>query len=56
MNLAGHSYCYNTSATEEEADARALFSDWSMVGQDLQNAMSAAGVPSTEQLELKFDE
>jgi len=26
---------YNTSRTEQEADARAICSDWCMVGQDL---------------------
>jgi hypothetical protein len=45
LNLAGQYYGYNISATEEEADARALFSDWSMVGQDLRNA--GAYPPST---------
>ena len=32
---------YNSSATPEEADARATFSDWSMVGRDLSQAMAA---------------
>ncbi|GAB4245398.1 MAG: hypothetical protein Kow00129_05300 [Thermoleophilia bacterium] len=30
---------YNSSATPEEADARALGSDWSVVGQDLQRSL-----------------
>jgi hypothetical protein len=40
LNLAGNYYCHNVSETEEQADARALFSDWSMVGQDLQTVRS----------------
>ena len=32
---------YNTSKTEEEADALALYSDFRLVGQDLQKAMES---------------
>jgi hypothetical protein len=31
---------YNTSRTGEEADARALFADWALVGQDIWSAMA----------------
>jgi hypothetical protein len=50
--LAGNFYCFNASATESEADAKALFSDWSMVGQDLQNSIDAFRVENKKQLEL----
>jgi hypothetical protein len=29
---------YNVSASEDEADARALHSDWAMVGEDIESA------------------
>ena len=32
---------YNTSDSPEEADARAIASDWAMVGQDIRSAISA---------------
>lgn len=32
---------YNMSATPEEADARAIATDWQMVGQDLARAVEA---------------
>jgi len=32
---------YNTSRTAGEADYRALLSDWCIVGQDIQDAMTA---------------
>ena len=32
---------YNESATPEEADAKAMASDWGVVGQDILAAMSA---------------
>jgi hypothetical protein len=31
---------YNTSGSEEEADSKALFWDWVMVGEDLNKAIS----------------
>jgi hypothetical protein len=30
---------YNTSQSEEEADSKALFWDWAMVGEDMRNAI-----------------
>jgi hypothetical protein len=54
FNLAGRFYCYNTSETEEEADARAVFSDWSMVGEDLRGAMRGFSRKDTRQLELNL--
>lgn len=38
MNLAGGYFEYNHSKSAEEADAKALTSDWLMVGKDLRTA------------------
>lgn len=38
FDIAGTFDRYNVSQTNEEADARALFSDWRMVGEDLLTA------------------
>jgi len=53
---------YNVSATTQQADARAIFSDWRMVGQDLAEAMDAfqgapppTPTPAEEQLDIAFD-
>jgi hypothetical protein len=43
---------YNASATPEEADARALFCDWAVIGQQLVGA--AADTRDSNQLELQF--
>jgi hypothetical protein len=39
LDLWGQFPEYNESATPEEADASAIFSDWCLVGQDLWTAM-----------------
>lgn len=39
FNLAGNYYSYNTSEIEEEADKKAIYNDWVMIGQDLREAM-----------------
>ena len=39
VDLGGVFDKYNSSASEEEADSRALASDWSVVGDDLRKAM-----------------
>ena len=39
MDFAGALDEYNTSRTAELADARAIRSDWMVVGQDLRDAM-----------------
>jgi hypothetical protein len=54
INLFGRFYSYNTSATEEEADARAISSDWSVVGDDIWNAMQTIQRNDPKQLELDF--
>lgn len=39
LSLAGNYYSYNTSTTPSEADARALYSDWAVIGNDISSAM-----------------
>jgi hypothetical protein len=39
LDLCGVFDEYNTSPSEEEADSKALFWDWAIVGEDLRNAM-----------------
>ncbi|MBQ3275030.1 hypothetical protein IJH46_01250 [Candidatus Saccharibacteria bacterium] len=39
IDLLGKKY-YNESINEDEADARAIFSDWCMIGKDLSEAMN----------------
>jgi len=39
LNLAGAYYVYNISPTPEEADRRALASDWEIVGQDFRHVL-----------------
>lgn len=38
FDLWGGSDLYSFSASEEEADARAMYADWRMTGQDIRNA------------------
>ena len=40
LDLSGRSGVYNDSDDEALADARAIYSDWRMVGQDLAGAMT----------------
>ena len=40
FNLAGSYFDYNQSITPAEADARALSSDWSMIGRDIMVAVA----------------
>ena len=40
LNLFGRFDTYNDSPTDDLADARALYSDWHVVGQDLAGAMT----------------
>jgi len=40
LNLAGSYYFYNVSPTPTQADARALASDWNMVGQDIRHVLN----------------
>ena len=40
LDLSGRSNVYNDSDDEALADARAIYSDWRMVGQDIAGAMT----------------
>ena len=39
LDLYGVYDVYNSSSTDREADYKAIFSDWNMVGQDIWSAM-----------------
>jgi len=43
MNIAGVYFVYNTSSSEEDADARAIYNDWRIVGQDIEKALAHEG-------------
>ena len=47
LDLFGLFDRYNISRTPFEADARALYSDWSIIGQDIRQAME--GTPYQQQ-------
>ena len=42
LNVAGNYFRYNTSPTPEEADEKALASDWGVIGQDIREAIDKA--------------
>ena len=44
IDLAGTYYLRNSSDSEAEADSLAVFSDWSMVGEDLRQAFHKVDV------------
>jgi hypothetical protein len=56
LDLYGVFDDYNHSSTEREADLRATYVDWQIVGDDLRNALRSAGeqklVQDDRQLEL----
>lgn len=39
LNIGGNYFEYNTSKSEEEADKKALFSDWWNVGNDIDSIL-----------------
>lgn len=41
LDIGGSTPNFNTSANGEEADAKAIYSDWAMVGKDISNAIEA---------------
>ena len=51
-NLSGGFFEYNSSSTTEEADRRAMRSDFSMVGQDIRGAINQVKKGNAAQLEL----
>ena len=50
LDLGGFYNLYNESQDENVADARALYSDFRMVGQDLQHAMELLSTTCDEKL------
>lgn len=42
LNLFGISTTYNVSNSEDEADAKALYSDWLTIGNDIRNVIQNA--------------
>ena len=54
LNFSGNYFAYNQSHTPEQADCRAIYNDWSMIGQDLRQAMktldaSVARIPISDE-------
>ena len=47
LDLFGRFDAYNDSPTDELADARALYSDWRIVGQELASAMTKVDTRAT---------
>jgi len=45
---------YNMSRTPQEADARAMYADWAIVGQDLRDAIRTVSTSDGRQTELPF--
>lgn len=41
LNIFGNSDKFNTSSSAEEADIRALSSDWQMIGDDFRKVLSS---------------
>jgi hypothetical protein len=41
FNLAGSYYRFNAARSAKQADARAIYMDWAMIGQDLRKAMAS---------------
>ena len=42
FDLWGQSQSYNESESAEQADANAIFADWAVVGQDIEDALELA--------------
>jgi hypothetical protein len=54
LDIGGTFDRYNVSSTGDEADARAMYSDWRMVGEDLMFAMRETRRKRPEQLSLQL--
>ena len=55
LDIFGRSDSYNISPDTESADARALYSDWRTVGQELRRACQNFAKVTTERQGLLFD-
>jgi hypothetical protein len=49
LSIAGNYYEYNASSTPEEADAKALFSDFAMIGEDLREVIAVECATKTSE-------
>jgi len=55
LNFSGNYYSYNVSETPEEADRKAIFADWCMVGNDFISVFPSTSEKLTElQLSLNL--
>jgi len=52
LSIGGAFFLYNVSATPKIADANAIRSDWSMIGNDIRHAMKRANETDPSQREL----
>ncbi len=50
LNIAGDYFTFNTSESGQEADGKALESDWAIIGQDIEDVID------TDKLEKLLDE
>lgn len=48
MSLGGNFYQFNNSRTPEEADFRAIYHDWRVVGEEIRQAMQLAASEGSE--------
>lgn len=55
FNLTGNFYSFNTCDTAEEADARAIESDWGVVGLDLKKVMGEISVEDIKRNSQLFE-
>lgn len=53
LNISGSYFEYNCSESEEEADKKALFSDWYNVGNDLKVSLKDFKKKHSEELSIK---
>jgi len=54
LDLLGSLDSYNWSPTPEQADAAAMFVDWSLVGSDLSKAMAQFGAAPSDAEQMKL--
>lgn len=52
--FSGNYYEVNLSSTEDEADRRALWSDFAVIGGDIRNAMDTVPSGQAQQMQLPF--
>lgn len=50
INIFGNYFSYNYSESDEAADAKAIYSDWSVVGKDIEKSKNRFRKKSIEDL------